>query len=403
MRYLMGLGAVMLIFVGLLYWSINHPGMTLVSWDENPTYILQGRTAAFILYLVLGFLALHFALNAFYRLLHLRQTLKERYAARTLARGLLKLTEGNWSRAEKLLLYQADETEMPVVSYIAAARAAHMQEAYDRRDEWLRRALLNNQGSRLAVGVSQADMQMAANQLEQAHATLLSLQQLTPKHPYVLKLLARVLYQQENWDELVNLLPDLIAQKILKPEDMQTIESATLTGIFAKQLKLGGSTKLKAMWQRLPEQIKVHPDAIYLYTKMLLKAEDYDTSKVMIESNLSKLWIDNLAELYGRIPHADLESALKHAEQWQTTQSNNPVLLLILARLYRQQQDWLLAKHYYESSVNQAPNAEAYLELAELLDYLGETENAQHSYQIGLRYSIYHKGERLILKPNANV
>lgn len=272
-------------------------------------------------------MALHFALNAFYRLLHLRQTLKERYAARTLARGLLKLTEGNWSRAEKLLLYQADETEMPVVSYIVAARAAHMQEAYDRRDEWLRRALLNNQGSRLAVGVSQADMQMAANQLEQAHATLLSLQQLTPKHPYVLKLLARVLYQQENWDELVNLLPDLIAQKILKPEDMQTIESATLTGIFAKQLKLGGSTKLKAMWQRLPEQIKVHPDAIYLYTKMLLKAEDYDTSKVMIESTLNNLWIDNLAELYGRIPHADLESALKMP-------SNGKLLKVIIQYYY---------------------------------------------------------------------
>ena len=267
MRYMIGLGVVLMVFVGLLYWSINHPGMTLVSWDENPTYIMQGRTAAFILYLTLGFFALHFALNAFYRLLHLRQTLKERYAARTLARGLLKLTEGNWSRAEKLLLYQADETEMPVVSYIAAARAAHMQEAYERRDEWLRRALLHSPTSPLAVGVSQADMQMAANQLEQAHATLRSLQQLNPKHPYILKLLARVLYQQEDWDHLVDLLPELITYKVLKPEDMQKIESAALAGLFEKQLEIGGSHKLQSMWQRLPTEVTTHPEAIYLYAK----------------------------------------------------------------------------------------------------------------------------------------
>lgn len=398
MRYFAGLGFVLLIFMGLLYWSTNHPGMTLVSWSENPTYIMQGRTAAFILYLALGFAALHLAINAFNRLLHLRQSLKERYAARTLARGLLKLTEGNWSRAEKLLLYQADETEMPVVSYIAAARAAHMQEAYDRRDEWLRRALLHDQGSRLAVGVSQADMQLAANQLEQAHATLLSLQQLSPKHPYVLKLLARVLYQQENWDDLVDLLPELIAQNMLKPVDMQKIESATLSGLFEKQLKLGGSIKLQAMWQRLPNEVKTHPEAIYLYTKMLIKAENYAASANMIETTLNQYWHDDLADLYGRIPQSTIEQALNYAMQWREHQGNNPVMLLVLARLYRQKQDWLLAKHYYEASVNQSPNAEAYLELAELLEYLGETENAQSTYQIGLRYSIHRKGERLILK-----
>ncbi|WP_020558146.1 heme biosynthesis HemY N-terminal domain-containing protein [Thiofilum flexile] len=402
MRYLIGLGLVLIIFLGLLYWSINNPGMTLVSWNENPTYIMQGRTAAFILYLVLGFFTLHFALNAFYRLLHLRQIIKDRYAARTFARGLLKLTEGNWNRAEKLLLYQADETEMPVLSYIAAARAAHMQEAYDRRDEWLRRALLHNQGSRLAVGVSQADMQITANQLEQAHATLRSLQPLAPKHPYVLRLLARVLYQQENWDELVDLLPELITQKILKAEDMQKIEVAALTGLFEQQLKQGGIIKLKAMWQRLPTAVTTQPEAVYIYTKILLKIEDYETSAQMIETTLNQTWHDGLAELYGRTPQRDIEQALANAKQWQTHQANNPVLLLMLARLYRQQQNWLLAKHYYESSVNQAPNAEAYLELAELLEYLGETENAQHSYQVGLRYSIYRKGERLILKPISN-
>lgn len=401
MRYFIGIGLIVALFIGLLTWSIQHPGMTLISWDKEPTQIIQGRTAAFILYLGLAFLALHLVLTALYRALGLRQRLKVSYRQRSFARGLLKLTEGNWQRAEKLLLHQVDDMDVPVVSYIAAARAAHMQEAYDRRDEWLRRALLHDPNARLAVGVSKADMQITANQWEQAYATLRSLQQLLPKHPYVLKLLARVLYFRESWDELLDLLPELLAQKVLKHEDMQKVETATLNGLFQQQLKTGGSTKLQAMWQRLPSEVRTHPEAIVLYTQMLIKAQDYSTSTQMIETTLAKQWLEELADLYGRIPQADLTQAINHAQQWQTTQTNNPTLLLTLARLYRQQENWLLAKHYYESSVNQAPNAEAYLELAELLEYLGEHENAQKSYQIGLRYAIYKKGERLILLPSA--
>ncbi|MEN9434376.1 MAG: hypothetical protein RLZZ422_1965 [Pseudomonadota bacterium] len=400
MRYLVGLVLAIAAFIALVYWSIQYPGITLVSWNSEPTHIIQGRTAAFILYIGLAFLALHLALNAIYGLLGLRQRLKKYYRQRTLARGLVKLTEGNWSRAEKLLLHQIDAADTPMVSYIAAARAAHMQEAYDRRDEWLRQALQHDSSARLAVGVSQADMQITAQQFEQAYATLINLQQTYPKHPYVLKLLARVLYFRESWDELLALLPELLAQKVLKPEDMYKVEKATLEGLFEKQLKEGGSPKLKNLWQRLPSEVTLHPEAIYLYAQSLMKAQDYITSAEWLETNLNQFWSDKLADLYGRIPQPNLDQALRNAQQWQSTQGNNPVLLLMMARLYKQQSNNALAKHYYESSVNQAPNAEAYLELAELLKELGETNNAQQTYAVGLRYAIHKKGERLILLSN---
>ena len=74
------------------------------------------------------------------------------------------------------------------------------------------------------------------------------------------------------------------------------------------------------------------------------------------------------------------------------------MLLLALARLHRKYQLWGKSKTYYNASLNIAPSAPVYLELAELLEELGEFENAQTCYQYGLRYSIYKKGEILSLK-----
>jgi HemY protein len=120
----------------------------------------------------------------------------------------------------------------------------------------------------------------------------------------------------------------------------------------------------------------------------------------LISNNLNKRWDDGLADLYGRIQHHSLGNAIQQAEKWQLSRpDNNPALLLLLARLYNQQKLWGMAKSYYESSLNQTPNTQAYLELAELLDTMKEPENAQRCYRLGLRYCIRGEGEKLNLTP----
>jgi HemY protein len=111
----------------------------------------------------------------------------------------------------------------------------------------------------------------------------------------------------------------------------------------------------------------------------------------------TKDWQAKLADLYGRIEHQNLATSVQNAEKWLAQQPANPVSLLLLARLHRQQKLWGVAKSYYETSLNQAPDPEGYLELAELLEIMGETGNAEHCYRLGLRYCIRQQGERLIL------
>jgi len=118
-------------------------------------------------------------------------------------------TEGNWEESEKLLVNNVNASETPLLNYLAASRSAHMQEAYDRRDSYLKVASEQGEEAQIAVAVSQAEMQFTSDQLEQSRATLIRLLEVSPKHPYALKLLAKVYYQQEDWNNLFTLLPDL--------------------------------------------------------------------------------------------------------------------------------------------------------------------------------------------------
>ena len=59
------------------------------------------------------------------------------------------------------------------------------------------------------MGITQAQLQLARNQLEQCLATLLELRKKDPHHPFVLKLLHQVYLRLQDWQQLALLLPEL--------------------------------------------------------------------------------------------------------------------------------------------------------------------------------------------------
>ncbi|WML92400.1 heme biosynthesis HemY N-terminal domain-containing protein [Thiothrix lacustris] len=399
---------VLLIVVATVFWLgqwvLANPGITTITWGVWSLEMKTATLAALILlacvtfYIFVAFLRHGFGMRrTFSRFRAARLGSK---ASRALTQGLIQLTEGHWDKAEKLLVDHAPYSDTPLLNYLAAARAAHMREAYERRDELLKQAIESDSKANVAVGVSQAEMQFGSEQFEQAHATLVRLRELSPKHPYVLKLLAKVLYRQESWEALLGLLPDLVKQSLLKNDEMSKVQGATLQAMFQHYAKEGHTDKLQAMWKKLPTPIRENHDAILLYAKALHTAGDDLACNGLISNILNKRWDDGLADLFGRIQHHSLGNTIQQAEKWQLSQAdNNPALLLLLARLYNQQKLWGMAKSYYESSLNQTPNAEGYLELAELLETMKEPENAQRCYRLGLRYCIRHDGEKLSLTP----
>ena len=148
----------------------------------------------------------------------------ERRARHRTTKGLLALAEGNWPRARKLLTSAAERADTPLINYLAAAQAAFEAGDHDAVDELLRKAYESTPGSDLAVGITQAQLQLAGNRLEEALATLLRLRKQSPHHPFVLKLLKNTYLKLEDWKALAKLLPDLEKRNVMSDGEFHALQ-----------------------------------------------------------------------------------------------------------------------------------------------------------------------------------
>jgi len=402
MRYLFIIATIIGAF-WLGSYAFEHAQDVTITWGDSMSITLTSTTL--LIAAVLGLIGLYLLVTILKALFGLRKRLKKRKLAKLaekakqeMTQGLVQFTEGHWKESEKLLVNSIAYSETPLINYLAAARAAHIQEAYDRRDKYLKKASQQGEDAHIAVAVSQAEMQYSCGQTEQARATLIHLREIAPKHPYANKLLAKVYYKQEDWNNLFELLPELSNLSLINDSDRKKYEVTALTGIFQMLAAKQDAAKLQGLWKKLPADIREKPDAVLLYCKALSEAGEQASSDKLLVATINKQWDEKLIERYGLIEHKKLNAAIKQGEKWLLEHENSPMLLLALARLHRKNQLWGKSKTYYNASLNIAPLASAYLEFAELLEELNETENAQICYQYGLRYSIYKKGEILSLK-----
>ncbi len=374
----------------VLYWAGNNYEIT---------------TAKFLAVVLVTFLAFYLLLRLIKHLFSLRKYTRlyrerkvEKRTQNGLLQGLISLIEGNWNSAKTQLLADAEQSKMAVLHYLGAARAAHMQEAFEERDQYLKRANeISGGNTEVAIAISQAEMQLYAGQLEQARAGLVTLLETHPKHRYAKKLLAKSYYKQEDWKNLSSMLPEMQKQDILNKKEWMAYETASLKGIFQMYASEDNLSRLKAEWKKLPAATRNRPTTILFYSKALLAAGDNTTANKLMVTTLNKQWDDKLAEWYGLSSHDNINQAIRQAEKWLPEHDKSPVFLLSLARLYRKNQLWGKARHFFEASLNLAPNAQGYLEFAELLEETGEKINAQLCYKTGLNYCIHKKGQPLTL------
>ncbi len=371
---------------------------------------IEFSVANMVAALLIAFLAFYIVLRLLKHLISMgkyAQSFRQRKIRRRtrtgLMQGLLSLIEGNWDKAESQLLADACHSETPVLHYLGAARAAHLREAYELRDQHLKLANEANEstkntcGAGIAISISQAEMQLYSEQLEQARAGLITLLEEHPKHHYAKKLLAKSYYRQEDWKNLSAMLPEMKKLAVLNERESERYETSSLKGIFQMYANEDNLSKLKLEWKKLPTDIRNKPHAILLYSKALVSAGDNNTANKLMATTLSKQWDDQLAQQYGLSTHDNINQAIRQAEKWLPKHDKSPVFLLSMARLYRNNQLWGKARNFFESSLNLAPNAEGYLEFAQLLEETGEKANSEHCYKIGLQYCIHKKGQPLML------
>lgn len=294
-------------------------------------------------------------------------------------RGLLELFEGRFQAAEKYLKQSAAHPDAPIVNYLTAAQAANALGAYDRRDEYLDQAKLKEPKAETAIVIIQAQLHIDKNQLESAQYLLETLYKKKPKHEMVLQLLKSVYIKQEAWEKLNKLLPKLLRYHLISDEETKTLQ----TQIYLQGLK--HSPNPSKTWQRLNRHQRRQAELIAAYVNALIEIQDYMGAKEMIEDCLKREWLDSLCEQYGNLETNHTDKQLKFMEKCLLKQPENPILLATLGKLCHRLKIWGKAKLYYQQSVAIKPSIDTYKRLGQLLEQLGESQEAMKQYRLALQ------------------
>lgn len=340
----------------------------------------------FVIFLALYALLRSFALlgSLSGRLQRWRRRSRERHAHSLSTRGLIEFSEGNWTNAEKHLTRAVQRGENPLVNYLAAAGAAQEQGATSRRDKYLQKAQKAMPDAKVAVGLSQAQLQIASGQLEQALATLRHLHQLAPRHAHVLKLLQQVYVQCHDWQSLVDLLPQLQRGGVLEADELSRLETLAYSGLLETSSNLHELAYLEKTWHNIPRKVRAQAELVATYAECLLEHQAADKAEEVVYNSLYYKADEELFDIYGRIESKYPDKQLARAEKWLYKNPNHATLLLCLGRLCIRNQLWGKAKTYLENSLAARPSTETYATLARLCEQLGDSEQASQYYRQGL-------------------
>jgi len=361
----------------------------------DPGYVLLGygnysvETSLLVLLVVLGLLYLGIRLLA--GLWHVPAKVSEWENQRNNLRlqrlfdgAVIDLAEGRPERAERRLARVVKSRMAPLQAYLTAAQVAAHAGADVRRDTYLELARQRNPGAEITVALTQAEILLSVAQLEQAQTVLTRLRNSMPRNRQVLRLLMQLYVQQQDWQSLRELLPELRHSQVLDERQWQQLA----VKVYREQvLALASGTDaetLKAGWKQLPPPVQQDEGLLAVYVEQLLHLGEHEQAGQLLDVHIRDGWNQRLVYLYGDLQSADAAAQQARAERWLEQHREDPVLLLSLAKISLRNQLWGKARSYLETSIALQPGAEAYRLLGTLLEQLGEPDKAAECYRKGV-------------------
>jgi len=340
---------------------------------------------------------------------------KQQHSLELLQTAAIQLIEENNPAAEKTALQAAHGFRHKFLAYFTAAQAAHAQQAWQRRDNYLQLALVANPKAALAITLNQTQLQLDAHQIDACLATIAAADSNTTKypinaqHPQLLACKYKLYVLTNNTDKLRALLPQIkklthkscipnfISKKRpISPEELQQLNTLE-HNIYQELLRQATHNNavdlpvLNAAWNFIPKKIRNNTtELLLIYVNSLIQIRAYNTAEIIVRKRILSLQnnavnnYNQLLELYGHIYSNNISKQITFAETLLSANANNHVLLLALARLCMRQKLWGKARSYLQSSVEIAPSTAAYTELAHLLETLGESQQSNAYYKQGL-------------------
>jgi len=365
----------------LLLYDNGQVAMVWNNWviETSVSFLFAATVIAFILiYTLIRVVMTVWNLPLFWR----RQRRMRQYsrAETAMAKGMIALEYGDWQKAEKQLIKSAKNSEAGLVHYLSAAKMAHNQNAFDRRDQYLSMARETYPQDYVTIGLVEARL-ISDHKPETAAAILQALHEQQPKNPAVLAEYAMGLRKLGYWKTLSEILPEIKKTRALGVVEYAELEEQYWAGKLATA---GDVDALDSLWKSLSRKQQLNPAILSEYVEKRIGWEQEVNVQALLQKAIKKQWNDRLIYQFGRLTLGPAFERLKIAEKWHqeyTSQNNNPVFLLTLGRLACQSQMWGLGQNYLRKSLEIRAEVETFHALAQCYEAEGKENQAALTYK----------------------
>ena len=350
-----------------------------------------------VLVLVLGvFIAwalIHIAVRIWQLPTETARKVREQRALKQLEKGLLALTEGDWSTAERALQRSTSAEGQTTARYLAAAQAADGQDANERAEWYLEQADSGGRKNRFLVELTRARLLVDNTRYEEAVPVLEELRRRRKRHSQVLELLSRCYRALGQWQAMQDILPVMQKAGLIDVPRAQTLQNQAAV---AQISQCKDREQLERTWLSFPKGMQKSAELVRPFAEKAARLGAGDLSENIIRASLKNEWDSTLLIPYGDPAATDANQRMKQCEKWLKDHPEDASLHLALGRLCGREELWGKARYHMIRSLELGPTAAGYDSLGQLLERQGELEVAMASFRNALRMS---QGEKPLPLP----
>lgn len=371
---------------GLAYGLGVDAGYVLFAWQN---WTLESTLAGFVLLVGVTLLALWLLLRLTSGVIELPGWLRgwaaerrEQNAHRNFVRGLRTLVTGDPRTSELALLRGVADHDAADLRYAAAARAAQLQGAYDRRNEYLGLGLALESPPAETVLAEQITLLAGSGELEKALEAARTYVAEYPRSGLALQRLAECLDALDRHAELYALLRE--HGRLLKVEVRLPLAIGALASQLEALAATGDRAAMKTLWDEAKPEWCNDARSQRAYALGLARVGAESEAVAVIDRALKSRWDAALVRCFGQLDSIDPVAQLASIEQWMQRYGEEAELLIAAGLTCMRNRLWGKAGSYLEAAVAAGPTPAAYWHLGQLAERTQKGDAAVDWYRKGL-------------------
>lgn len=203
--------------------------------------------------------------------------------------GLVKMNEGDYAKAEKLIGKNAKHSAEPVLNLIKAAEAAQQRGDEFSANRYLIEATELAGSDNLLVEIARTRILLQQNKLPAARSSVDSLLEVSNRNKEVLKLAVDIYLRSKAYQALDEILDSVENSGLFSTEEFQELRTQTENGLLDEKMNEEGVDGLLAWWDELPRRRRNNVDLKVGLIQRLIDCNDHESAAEFTLEILKKI------------------------------------------------------------------------------------------------------------------